>query len=328
METTESATPPHRPMPLDCAETPALRAGVSRRAFHTRRIPEGRASPIQVATHTRGAPPEKRPSRVVARRVPLAAAVLWLLTSGTALAADAFLAAPTHLDFGQVSLGTTSPEQVITITNVSGVALRFRGTGGAAGLFGGSQNCEQTILEPGESCQYSYAFTPQDPGPVTGSTDGTFQGEPPAGGQPTPEQGFVFTFEGIGVAAPPMLPFASFDVLVVEAHSPRETFSVSALLRLGAGSNGIDPTTEAVTLIAGQYSVTIPGGSFRRRRDGTFVFTSPALTAAIRPLRGSRFAFASAVNGGLPGTDPVGVSITIGDDGGNAASVEPVTVGP
>lgn len=372
-------------------------------------------------------------------RIPLLAAVFILLTGGTALADAAFLATPTRLDFGEVPIGVTSPEQTVTITNVSAAPLIVHMTGGTTRdpSFTGVQNCAGVTLAPGQSCQSFFTFKPLAPGPVADTAPLTLQGVPPSGGNPTPEQTFAIDVSGIGLApgatptrallitptrfdfgevqigktsptqavvitnvsASPVvltqlagggtnlfdatqdcanvtlapdqschffyaftpgalgpvtettlitangrnvevelagtgieasaaaLPFATFNVLVAEARPPRKTFSVSVLLSLGADSNGIDPTTEAVTLVAGQFSMTIPPGSFRRLRNGALVFTSRALSAAIRPLGGSLLVFSSLVNGASPGAGPADVSLTMGDDGGNTASVEPIVVG-
>jgi hypothetical protein len=52
-----------------------------------------------------------------------------------------------------VPVGSETAEQVITVTNMSGVSQVMSGTGGGAGVFGGAQNCEGTTLNPGQACQ-------------------------------------------------------------------------------------------------------------------------------------------------------------------------------
>jgi hypothetical protein len=230
----------------------------------------------------------------------------------------ALLITPTRFDFGEVQIGKTSPTQAVVITNVSASPVVLTQlAGGGANLFDATQDCANVTLAPDQSCHFLYAFTPGALGPVTETTLITANG-----------QNVEVELAGTGIeASAAALPFATFNVLVVEARPPRKTFSVSVLLSLGAGSNGIDPTTEAVTLVAGQFSMTIPPDSFRRLRNGTLVFTSQALSVAIRPLGGSQFVFSSLVNDASPGAGPVDVSLTIGDDGGNTASVEPIVVG-
>ena len=87
------------------------------------------------------------------------------------------LISPTSLDFGEVPVGTTAPQQVVTITNRGGTPIVMNGSGGGAGLFGGSQNCQGHTLAPGASCQQSYAFSPSAAGVVNGATGGSWNGQ-------------------------------------------------------------------------------------------------------------------------------------------------------
>lgn len=98
-----------------------------------------------------------------------------------------FLITPRALAFGYVPVGSTTAEQTITVTNISGVSQVMSGSGGAAGVFGGGQNCEGTTLAPGKSCRMFYAFSPTSVGSVSGSTNGTWNGEP-----------FSLSFSGFG----------------------------------------------------------------------------------------------------------------------------------
>ena len=99
-----------------------------------------------------------------------------------------FLITPKALDFGYVPLGSTAPQQVVTIKNVSGEPQVMSGSGGGAGVFGGAQNCEGQTLAPGKTCRMFYAFTPTALGAVHGSTNGSWNG-----------QGFSLTFKGTGI---------------------------------------------------------------------------------------------------------------------------------
>jgi hypothetical protein len=98
-----------------------------------------------------------------------------------------FLITPTSLAFGRVKVGTTSPQQTISITNESNKSVVMSGAGGGAGVFGGAQNCQGQTLAPGASCLMFYAFTPTATGFVSGSTNGSWNG-----------QAFDFKFTGIG----------------------------------------------------------------------------------------------------------------------------------
>jgi len=67
---------------------------------------------------------------------------------------------PLWLDFGPVATGTTSPVQVVTITNTGLGSISGWAGGGVSAPFSASQNCAGLTLEPGESCNFYYRFTP------------------------------------------------------------------------------------------------------------------------------------------------------------------------
>jgi hypothetical protein len=98
-----------------------------------------------------------------------------------------FRISPTSFDFGDVAIGTMSAAQTVSITNEGASSVVMSGAGGAAGAFGGVQNCQGITLAPGASCQMFYAFTPGALGPVSGSTSGSWNGQP-----------FSFAFKGVG----------------------------------------------------------------------------------------------------------------------------------
>src|SRR5690242_19724446 len=109
----------------------------------------------------------------------LAAGVMASLTTiasaaPTVSAANLFLITPRALDFGYVPVGSAAAQQAITVTNVSGVPQVMSGTGGGAGVFGGIQDCQETTVAPGQSCQMFYAFSPVKVGAVSGSAGGTW----------------------------------------------------------------------------------------------------------------------------------------------------------
>lgn len=95
---------------------------------------------------------------------------------------------------------------------------------------------------------------------------------------------------------------------------------------LGPGSNGITPLTEEVTLQIGNFSVTIPAGSFTLHERGNFRFhgvvNGVALRISILPRQEGRFNFiASGWRANLAGTsNPVTVRLIVGDDGGQTTS--------
>src|SRR5260370_12873234 len=64
-----------------------------------------------------------------------------------------FLITPTSLDFGPVNIGSTSPQQTVTVTNIGASAVVMSGAGGGAGSpFSRFQSCQGTTLTPRSSC--------------------------------------------------------------------------------------------------------------------------------------------------------------------------------
>jgi hypothetical protein len=172
--------------------------------------------------------------------------------TGGSSGAKPFLISGTTLNFGDVGYGTTSPEQAVTITNVSGVAQTMSGAGGGAGVFGGAQNCEGQTLAPGASCQMFYAFTPSSYGSVSGSTNGSWNG-----------QNFDLSFEGDGVdsflISPTALDFGDVALGTTSPEQAVDIYNVSDEAQTmsgaggGAGVFGGAQNCEGQTLAPGAY---------------------------------------------------------------------------
>lgn len=112
------------------------------------------------------------------------------------------------------------------------------------------------------------------------------------------------------------------------------SFDLTSTFTLGAGTNGIDPLTEAVYLEVGEpgvYSVTIPAGSFHElahgKKVGSYVFSGVidgvSLSVQIVPLGLNTYEFKA---NGSPAdltelTNPVTVTVSIGDDIGTKTDV-------
>jgi hypothetical protein len=119
--------------------------------------------------------------------------------------------------------------------------------------------------------------------------------------------------------------FGAFNAVLTE-YPNQPGFSINANFTLAAGSNGINPPTEPVTLQIGNFTVTIPPGSFVASVPGYFTFVGVingiSLNVVIRLTSPNNFIFGViARNVNLttinpPG--PVGITLTIGDDSGTA----------
>lgn len=94
--------------------------------------------------------------------------------------AQPLLISPSALEFGEVTTGTTSPTQTVTITNIGSAPAVMSGAGGAppTGEFGASQSCQGQTLAPGGSCQMSFSFQPSSTGSHTDASVGTWNNVP------------------------------------------------------------------------------------------------------------------------------------------------------
>jgi ribosomal protein S11 len=157
---------------------------------------------------------------------------------------------PTAFDFGDVPVGSTSATQLVTVTNVSGASMVLSASGGAAGVFGGSSDCNFAALAPGASCHLYYQFSPTVAGAQTGSAVGTVQG-----------QFFSLTFKGNGVNQFLFTP-AGFDFgdVAVGTTSAQQVVTVTnvgnasvvgSLSGLGAGVFGSSSDCNGATIAPG-----------------------------------------------------------------------------
>ncbi len=88
-----------------------------------------------------------------------------------------FAISPTAFDFGDVPVGGSSAQQLVTITNISGASILMSGAGGAAGVFGGQQDCQGITLATGASCHLYYQFSPTATGSQQGTTSTNMNGQ-------------------------------------------------------------------------------------------------------------------------------------------------------
>jgi len=166
-------------------------------------------------------------------------------------ATNLFLITPRALAFGYVPVGSTTAQQTITITNVSGKPQVMSGAGGGAGVFGGAQNCQGQTLGAGKSCQMFYAFSPTAVGSVSGSTNGSWNG-----------QAFSLKFTGFGTPQFLITPTSlAFGRVKVGHTSAQQTVNIENLANKpvvmsgaggGAGVFGGAQNCQGQTLGAGQ----------------------------------------------------------------------------
>jgi hypothetical protein len=127
------------------------------------------------------------------------------------------------------------------------------------------------------------------------------------------------------------VPFSNFTALLAIQTGHNPSFGLTARFTLGTGNDGIAPLTQPVTLQIANYSVDIPAGSFHQLWNGpsapyTYEGTinGTKLVVGIIPLGGKSYEFSAA---GSPVawtnvTNPVTVSLTVGNDGGGSTPIK------
>ena len=130
----------------------------------------------------------------------------------------------------------------------------------------------------------------------------------------------------VAIARPPSsVPFLTFSAKleIPSGHSPNgDSFNLNASFVLGSASNGINAPTEPVTLTVGNFTTTIPPGSFTGTGFGPFhfngVINGVRLVVGIEPTGAKRYAFhTKAHSANLTGTvNPVSVTLIVGNDSG------------
>jgi YVTN family beta-propeller protein len=134
---------------------------------------------------------------------------------------------------------------------------------------------------------------------------------------------------GVGIMPPPVgVPFLAFGAQL-QIHFGRrpntDAFTLQSSFILSSTAPAINPVTDPVTLQVGTFTTTIPPGSFKTNRNGSFTFVGVVggvtLQAVIAPTGTLRYAFlAAAQRASLTGTtNPVTVMLTIGADTGTTS---------
>jgi YVTN family beta-propeller protein len=132
-----------------------------------------------------------------------------------------------------------------------------------------------------------------------------------------------------GVFIQPAIPFSSLSAELVIAGGHHPAFALNAFFGLGAGSTGINPPAQPVTLRVGPYTATIPAGSFHQLASGRGVtvwaasetINSVSLALDILSLGHNSYQFGAAAQPvnltAVP--NPVPVSLSIGNNSGSTS---------
>ena len=125
---------------------------------------------------------------------------------------------PQSLDFGEVALGQTSAQQIVTITNTGDSTLtNFAGGAPFDNQFNATQNCAAGV-PPGGSCQYFVTFTPN----AVGTSSTTSNSSTNAGS-------FVINLTGTGIGPELWVTptWLDFSTLPISATSATQTVTIT-----------------------------------------------------------------------------------------------------
>jgi hypothetical protein len=101
-----------------------------------------------------------------------------------------------------------------------------------------------------------------------------------------------------------------------------DAFTLNNIFTLSSTARVINPLTDPVALNVGTFATTIPPGSFKKQKDGSFAFKGVVggvtLEALIAPISTLRYAFHAGASGAnLTGTkNAVYTTLIIGGDSG------------
>jgi hypothetical protein len=226
-----------------------------------------------------------------------------------------FTVAPTDVAFPDTAVGDTSSVPVV-ITNISSTSLTPNYAGGAPNdptNFGGSQNCAGVALSGGQSCQFTYTFTPNAPGPWTSSTTIDIDGQSFAislHGTGTDSSNTTTTSTTTSTTAPTTTTTTTTTTNTTSASSPSTSL----------GSSGTLSTAPTVTAAADLGPVALGHAEVITQGvitfgDASVVWSAQALTGAALP-----FAFSNSPAMFLVAGGPNGILVQ--GDGGMLAKLD------
>ncbi|HKB34425.1 MAG TPA: choice-of-anchor D domain-containing protein, partial [Candidatus Dormibacteraeota bacterium] len=201
-----------------------------------------------------------------------------------------FLISPTSLDFGPVHIGSTSSSQSVTVTNLGSSAVVMSGAGGGVGSpFSGFQSCQGKTLNPGNTCQMVYAFSPTATGPASTTSSGDWNG-----------QSFNIALQGIGLEQFLITPTSlDFGQVPVGTIAPSQAVTVtnmgtSPVVMSGAGGGVSSPFSGFQSC---QGKTLNPAASCQMVYSFMATASGPASTNSIGDWNGQNFNIALSGNG-------------------------------
>lgn len=220
--------------------------------------------------------------------------------SGRGIAPPGLCATPASIDFGSISLGSTSAAQLLTITNnsgsdASGLAVSVNGAFATT-----SNNCAST-LAVGAACQIGITFTPTTTGPAAGAVTVTADNLPKAIAVSLSGAGEDFSL-GVSGSSSAVLASgqtASFTLQLTGAASATGTVALTckgapqnATCSLNPASltlTGANSSSATVSIATGvQTTAAAAAPQFTRLHLPLLAFFVPALAIGLRTRRTRR----------------------------------------
>ena len=197
--------------------------------------------------------------------------------------ATAVTVTPSSLSFGNVTVGSVSPAQSVTITNTGTQTLTFTGIS-AGGDFSSTNTCTTNVLNVGQSCTASVTFTPT----ASGARAGSLSISDNAAGSP---QSVVLS--GTGVAQ-----------FTMSSPSPNVTTLI------GSGSTTFTIAASAPSSFTGSITLACPG-SLSCSFSPANIFAGQTSTLTVKGLTATManpFVFAVT---GTSGSQAAAVSLNL-----------------
>jgi hypothetical protein len=202
--------------------------------------------------------------------------------SGTGL--FPFTVAPTTLTFPTTAVGSTSSLPLL-ITNISPASQSPNFSGGAPldpANFGGSQNCAGKTFAPGDTCTFTYEFTPTATGPLSTTTTIGVDAE-----------NFAISLSGVGDDGTGTTTTTTTNPTGT-ADADDDATTTSTATTLGAGEDGSETSAGSVAIVDGplnaghaqviaQGIVDFPLGSFSWSHEAIGGATWPYAYSAAPP---------------------------------------------
>lgn len=178
--------------------------------------------------------------------------------SGTSVTPSAVDLSATSINFGNQAAGSTSAAQTITVTNSGGTGLDI-GVIGITGQFGLSDdNCSETTITAGNSCNFKVSFSPTSTGAKTGSVS------IPSSASTSPDT-VSLSGAGVDTIAPNT---------VINTHPTNTTASASAAFTFSGTDNLTPPAslTFECKLDGGAYAACSSPKNYSGLSAGTHIF--------------------------------------------------------